>query len=362
VDAEAFRAEFPVLETIAYLNAGTDGPLPRRSVEAAEARFRRELERGRSGALHFLEVAQLAEELRTRLARLLNAEVDEIALTRSTTAAVNVVLAGLTLGPEDEVLTSDEEHPGLLAPLAALHRRTGAAIRLARFDDLPLAASERTRLVAVSHVSWMRGAVAALDALRESGVPLLLDGAQALGAVPVDVRALGCDYYAASGQKWLCGPDWTGCLYVRAERIETLGMPVPNYMTLADPKRPLALVPNTGARRFDGGLYPGPAAAAALESVRLLEEAGWEWLFERSATQAAKLRELLAPKAELVPGGPTTLVSWRSENPDAAVERLAAAGVMVRSIPGRPWLRASVGAWSSDADLERLARRSRPDM
>lgn len=355
MDAEAFRAEFPVLAGTAYLNAGSDGPLPRRSVEAAEARLRRELERGRSGALHSLEVAQLAEQLRGMLARLVNADVDEIALTRSTTEGVNVVLAGLELGPGDEVLTSDEEHPGLLGPLAALHRRTGAAIRLSRFDDLPDAVGERTSLIAVSHVSWVRGAVAAVDALRESGIPLLLDGAQALGAIPVDVRALGCDYYAASGQKWLCGPDWTGSLYVRADRVEALGMPAPNYMTLADPKRPLALVPKTGARRFDSGLYPGPTAAAALESVRLLDEAGWEWLFERSATQAAELRALLAPIVELVPGGPTTLVSWRSEDPDGAVERFAAAGVMVRSIPGRPWLRASVGAWSSDADLERLA-------
>jgi len=355
VDVEAFRAEFPVLAKTAYLNAGTDGPLPRRSVEAAETRLRRELEHGRSGALHFLEVAQLAETLRGMLARLLNADVDEIALTRSTTDGINLVLSGLALGPEDEVLTSDEEHPGLLAPLAALHRRTGTAIRVVRFDDLPRAVGDRTKLIAVSHVSWMRGALAAVDALRERGTPLLLDGAQALGAMPVDVRALGCDYYAASGQKWLCGPDWTGSLYVRAERIDELGMPAPNYMTLADPKRPLALVPNSGARRFDGGLCPGPAAAAALESLRLLEEAGWEWLFERSAAQAANLRELLAPKAELVPGGATTLVSWRSRQPDVDVERFAAAGVIVRSIPGRPWVRASVGGWNSDADLERLA-------
>jgi L-cysteine/cystine lyase len=184
---------------------------------------------------------------------------------------------------------------------------------------------------------------------------LLIDGAQGLGAMPVDVQALGCDYYAASGQKWLCGPDWTGYLYVRSSRLEALGMPAPNYMTLADPKRPLALLPRAGARRFDGGLYPGPSAAAALESIRLLEEAGWDWLFERARSQAMQLRELLEPKVELVGGGSSTLVSWRSEDPDAECERLAAAGVVVRSIPGRPWVRASVGAWSSAGDLERLA-------
>jgi selenocysteine lyase/cysteine desulfurase len=352
VDADAFRAEFPVCERTAYLNAGTDGPIPRRSAEAAEARLRHELEHGRSGARHFLEVAVLGEELRSRLAALMNAELDEVALTRSTTDGINVVLTGLRLGPDSEVLTSDEEHPGLLAPLATLHQRCGASIRVVRFDRLAAEVSERTNLIAVSHVSWMTGAIAPLDGIRKSGVPILLDGAQALGAIPVDVRALGCDFYAAAGQKWLCGPDATGVLYVRAERIAELGVPWPNYMTLQDTKRPLALLPNTGARRFDCGFIAGPTAVAALDSVKLLEEAGWPWVYERAAAQASKLRELLGRRA--VAGGPTTLVSWRADEPDAAVEHLAGKGVVVRSIPTRAWLRASVGAWSSDQDLERL--------
>jgi selenocysteine lyase/cysteine desulfurase len=355
VDPVAFRAEFPVLERIAYLNAGTDGPIPRHSAQAAKARLEHELVRGRSGARHFLEVATLTEELRGRLAALMNADVDEVALTRSTTDGINVVLAGLPLGPKDEVLTSNEEHPGLLAPLAALHRRGGVAVRVVPLARLAEAVGEKTRLIAVSHVSWMTGALAPLEALRQSGVPLLVDGAQGLGAIEVDVRALGCDFYAAAGQKWLCGPDGVGALFASEQRIRELGVPWPNYMTLKDAKRPLALIPNTGARRLDGGLLPGPTAAAALESVRMLEQAGWAWVFERAAGQTAKLRELLAGVAEVVPGGPTTLVSWRSERPDEMVERLAAEGIVVRSVPGRSWVRASVGAWSSDDDLERLA-------
>lgn len=344
-----------MLERIAYLNAGTDGPIPRRSAQAATARLEHELARGRSGTRHSVEIAALSEELRGRLAALINADADEVALTGSTTDGINVVLAGLPLGPRDEVLTSDEEHPGLLAPLAALHRRAGVDVRVAPFARLPEAVGGRTRLIAVSHVSWMSGAIAPLDALRESGVPLLVDGAQGLGAVAVDVRALGCDFYAAAGQKWLCGPDGLGVLFATESRIGELGVPWPNYATLEDPRRPLALVPKAGARRLDGGVLPGPTAAAALESIRVLEGAGWAWVFERAAEQAAKLRERLSEVSELVPGGRTTLVSWGSQRPDDAVERLAAEGIVVRSVPGRPWVRASVGAWSSDEDLERLA-------
>jgi selenocysteine lyase/cysteine desulfurase len=344
-----------VLERIAYLNAGTDGPIPRRSADAAAARLEHELAQGRSGSRHSAELAALAEELRGRLAALMNADADEIALTGSTTDGINVVLAGLGLGPNDEVLTSDEEHPGLLAPLAGLHRRAGVEVRIAPLARLPGAVGERTRLIAVSHVSWMSGAIAPLEALRETGVPLLLDGAQGLGALAVDVRALGCHFYAAAGQKWLCGPDGLGVLFASASRIGELGMPWPSYATLGDSRRPLALVPKPGARRLDGSVLPGPTAAAALASIGVLERAGWPWVFERGAAQTAKLRELLSGRTEVVPGGRTTLVSWRSERPDDVVERLAADGIVVRAVPGRPWVRASVGAWSSNADLERLA-------
>ena len=84
-----------------------------------------------------------------------------------------------------------------------------------------------TRLVACSHVSWLNGQVVDTDALRGAGAPVLLDGAQGIGAVPVDVAALGCDYYAASGQKWLCGPSGSGYLYVRRDASTSCRRPPP---------------------------------------------------------------------------------------------------------------------------------------
>jgi L-cysteine/cystine lyase len=119
-------------------------------------------------------------------------------------------------------------------------------------------------------------------------------------------------------------------------------------------------VPAHGARRFDGGEVAGPVIAAALASLDVLEEAGWEWVFATSRRQAGKLRDLLADRVELIQGGSTTLVTWRPPavtNYQGALEevqRLEAEDVVVRAFPGKPWLRASVGAWSSDADLERL--------
>lgn len=362
MDFQAFRSEFPVLEKVAYLNTGTDGPLPRCSTDAATAELERELRDGRSGVAYFGHLGRLAEELREALAQLLGATADEVALTRSTTDGMNVVLTGLRLASGDEVLTSNEEHAGLLAPLGSLRRR-GVTIRIAPFDRVAEAVTEQTSLIAVSHVSWLSGAVMPVEELRATGVPLLLDGAQALGAIPVDVRALGCDFYAAAGQKWLCGPDGTGVLFVSEDRCEQLGVPWPNYMSLGDPTRPLDLPPRRGARRFDGGMIVGPLAAGAVASLLLLEQASWPWIFERARRQAGRLRDQLAARAEPLPGGPTTLVTWRpygvndAEGALAEVQRLESERIVVRSLPGKPWVRASVGAWNSDEDLDRLLAR-----
>lgn len=353
MNAAAFRREFPVLERVAYMNAGTDGPVPRRGFDAAAAQLRRELERGRSGREHFERLTGLAGELRERLAPLLGCDAGDVALTRSTTDGVSTALSALELGPGDEVLTSDEEHPGLLAPLEAARRRRGFEVRVVPFSEVPGAVGPRTRLVACSHVSWVNGQVldaAAVDA------PLLLDGAQGLGAVPVDVGALGCDFYAASGQKWLCGPDGSGCLYVRREVCETLMPPWPGYASLAEGGRPSDLIVHEGARRFDMGVAPGPATAWALASIELLEETGVAEIHERAAAQAERLAELLRERGQdVAPRGRSTLVSWRVADPEAETERLAAEGIVVRFLPGAGLVRASVGAWTSDEEIERLA-------
>ena len=343
-----------MLASRAYLNAGTDGPLPARAVEAARARFEHELREGRSGRVHWDGLDALCETTRSRLAALMGASPDEVALTRSATDAINLVLAGLTLGPGDEVLTTDEEHPGLLAPLAAFRRRTGAAVRVAPFDQVAEAVGDRTKLIAVSHISWMTGRRAPVESLHETGVPLLLDGAQGLGAVPVDVHALGCAFYAVAGQKWLCGPDGTGALFVAGDWIERLGMPRPGYGTVREASDPLELEPRAGARCFDTGSPFGPALAAGLAALDVLEEVGWDAVFERAGGGAQRLRHELA-ELLAAPSAAAPLVTWHTDSePAEQVDRLAAHGVIVRAIPGRPWLRASVGAWNSEDDLERL--------
>jgi L-cysteine/cystine lyase len=358
-DPSEFRAQFPVFEQASYLNAGTEGPLPRRAAEAVQARIEEEVSGGRSGKRYIESVRSLADDLRAGYARVLGCDPTDVALTGSTTDGVNTVLAGLDLRAGDEVITSDEEHPGLLAPLGRLKRQAGVKVTVAPFAEIADAVRPDTRLVACSHVSWVSGRVVDTTALAATGVPVLLDAAQGIGAVPVDVGALGCAFYAGSGQKWLCGPEGSGSLYVRRDQLDELTVPWPGYVSLADAKQALDSPPAEHANRFDHGFPPGLRSAWALASLRVLEEAGLEWVHERAATLAAGLADRLAERGlEVGPRGRSTLVAWKADDPDAEVTRLAEAGFVVRSIPSHSLVRASVGAWSSEEELAALAEQA----
>jgi len=361
VDATALRSQFPVFEERAYLNSGTCGPLPRRALHAVADVLARAAVEGRTRT-YMETMLSLRDRQRAAYAERLGADPADVALTSSTSDGVVRVLAGLSLGPGDEVLTAPDEHPGLLGPLASLRARRGVDVRTAPFEELADAVGRRTRLVACSHVSWVTGAVRP-EGLAELGsrVPVLLDGAQGVGAVPIDVRALGCAFYAGSGQKWLCGPVGTGMLWIAPDRREDV-LPIgATYMNLAEPGRALESPPHPDARRHDSPALSAEAAAASVAAHDVLAEAGWDAVYERSRTLAATLADRLRERGRVVaPRDDTTLVSWEDDDPEATRDRLAADGILVRNLPGTPYVRASVGAWNDERDLDRLLDAAAP--
>jgi selenocysteine lyase/cysteine desulfurase len=347
---EALREQFPVLERLAFLNAGTDGPVPRAAVAAAREGLEEQAENGRYGP-HFAARAELQTRLRESYARVLNAAADDVALTTSTSEGLGKVLAGFDLGPGDEIVTSDSEHPGLVGPLIAARAR-GVTITAVSLSQVADAVTSRTTLVACSHVSWVTGEVAP-TALKETGVPVVFDGAQGAGAIPVDVRALGCAAYAGSGQKWMCGADGTGMLYVEPALRERLRVVAPSWVCFEDTTRGLDSALHDDGRRFDAPSLSREACAFSLASARVLDDAGD--IHARAAALASQLAAELADRGRTVaPRHETTLVSWHDNDAPATRDRLAAAGVVIRDLPGTGLVRASVGAWNDESDLERL--------
>jgi L-cysteine/cystine lyase len=354
VTFEEARAQFPVLERVAYLNAGSAGPLARPTTEAMAAADRRELESGRGGKPYFEHVLAERERVRERLAGLIGVPAERVALTMSTTDGCNIVLAGLELGPDDEVVTTDVEHFGLLGPLHA----SGCRVRVAAVRDRPAAealdailaaVTPHTRLLALSHVAWTTGHVLPLAELKAaSGLPLLVDGAQSVGAIAVD--AIGFDYYTISGQKWLCGPSPTGGLYVADPDRLRVGRP--SYLSQQSYEPDGSFVPRDGAARFDSG-WLSPAGLAGLLAAL---DAAPPWAFDRGRETAERCRAALAERVDVATEpGHATLVSFRpAGDPAELAAALFDRGVVVRDLPGTGWVRASCGWWTSDDDVERL--------
>jgi L-cysteine/cystine lyase len=349
------RALFPVLDRYAYLNAGTFGLLSRATLAAIEERQRVDQEHGRGGRAWLDGVLELRRRARARLATLIGAQPGRLALTHSTTDGCNVVVAGLDLRHGDEVVTTNSEHPGLLLPLHA----SGATVRVAEVTTRPTtdaldaivdAITPRTRLIALSHVIWTTGQVMPVHELRRTTeLPILVDGAQSVGAIDVDVGDL--DFYTVSGQKWLCAPEPTGALYVREP--ESLRVAIPTYLSQQSVERDGRFVPQEGAARFDTG-WVATAALAGLEVA--LEEAPADRI-ARARGAAGRCRGFLRERGYEVPAdGEATLVPVVAPSGDARADaaRLYEARVIVRDLPGTGWLRASCGWWTTEDHLQRL--------
>jgi L-cysteine/cystine lyase len=348
-----------VLARTAYLNTGTAGPWPTPVVEAIAEVLRQEGELGRASPRGLPDFPPTLTGARERLASWVGAGPGEVALVGSTTIGINMAVWGLDWQPGDEVVTTSVEHRGVLAPLRQLAARREVRVReaaVAGGEVETLAAivgemSERTRLVALSHVSFSTGARLPIrdiaDAAHAAGARVLVDGAQAVGAMPVDVHGLGVDFYAFPGQKWLCGPEGTGGLYIRdvaALQKTFVG----------------ARSGQSGAAGYEYSTLFRPAVHGLLAALQWLDGIGREAIFARVADVADYCYARLSAEAgfEMVTPESTRagLVHVRMPGVDleASVARLAEAGLTVRSVPDTRSLRISCGFFNTRAEIDRL--------
>ncbi len=248
-DEEAFwaelRGEFLIPDDEVFCNTATLGAMPRRVLDTV-TRSMTELERTlaqwdyKPENPEWFSGYRPYEDVRAPLARLIGCDVDELALTQNATVGMNLVANGLELERGDEIVQTDQEHPGGRCGFEQRAKRHGAVWKgvsipappndpaeiVARFRE---ALTPKTRVLAIPHQTSMLGLVRPVDELiavaRERGHPrifIVLDGAQSVGQIDVDVRRLGCDAYFMSPHKWLLAPPGCGALYVQRERQKEL--------------------------------------------------------------------------------------------------------------------------------------------
>lgn len=243
-DVTRIREDFPILvrqvngKPLVYLDNGASAQKPRAVIEAVTQAYSMEYANVHRG-LHYLSnlATEKYEAVRGIVKRFLNApSEEEIIFTTGTTEGINLVSyawAAPRLGPGDEIVLSIMEHHANIVPWHFLRERQGVVLKWVDCDangDLdPQAVIDaigpRTRLVAVTQMSNVLGTVVDVAAIcraaREKGVPVLVDGSQGAVHMPVDVQAIGCDFYAITGHK-LYGPSGSGAIFIRRERMEEM--------------------------------------------------------------------------------------------------------------------------------------------
>ena len=370
-DTSLPREMFPALATndCTYLNTGSSGPPPYYVLEAMS-----EADDLCSGPAYleglglFTHQAEKNARAREAAARLVGA--DDVALTQNTTHGMNLGVGSINWRAGDEVVSVTTEHPGCLVPLHNLKRRFEVEVNLVSPPVTPekieASLTPKTRLVAISHVDWTNGEVLPLREIcavaRGREVFTLVDGAQSVGNIPVDVPATGADMYAFTGHKWVLGPEGIGAFYVRP------GLPVysPNvgYLSLPAPgdfdiEGDYEL--RSDARRFEASTMSPALAGGLAAAAATIYERGGAW-FEEIRHRADLLTDLLSrlPRVTIRSPRPAQsgLVSFEVEGVAAedAVERLLERGFILRYLPRpNPYVRASTHLFNTEEELEALA-------
>lgn len=307
MDTDEIRADIPGLAETVYLNTGGTGPSPQCVTDAVVDAYRYIQARGPDARPVKGWLSDQMEVTRDRLASFLGVSSDEIALLRSVSEGMNVVASGLAWQEGDEILLTDQEHPTGLLPWFNLRDRAGVTLKMVPLTDdrqellkrIEEAITPRTHLLSMSHVTAENGlrlpAKEITDLAHSRDVQVLFDGAQSAGQFPIDLRQIGCDYYAMTGHKWLLGGLGVGALYIRSDRIDDLAVSWSGAGAVEELDRVTGEFRwQPGARRFEFGGRSRPLYFGLDSAVDYLQRIGPDQIEARAGELADGLKQELA--------------------------------------------------------------------
>ena len=378
MDIETIRSQIPALTHTAYLNTGWSGPPPTRVAQAMKDRIDQELEMGPIMPEVLESGREIQSQARAAVARLFNASLEEVLVTRNTTEGLNIVLSGLDWNRGDEIIICDMEHGSVIAPAQLIGQRYGVAVKVVDLElldssetiltKIEAAVTPRTRMVFVSHILYATGRRMPADELRkltkDKGVFLMLDGAQTGGHIELDMASSGFDFYSIPGQKWILGYEGSGALFIRREHLERIHPTHTGGRGIASPADAHRFQPETDTmEKFLGGSVSVPVQAAFLEATKFIEEIGLKYIENRNLDLAASAKVKLAA----VPG--VTVHSPMARNDSSGLVSFSIAGqepvpiveqlwenhrLVVRQVGYPPGVRASLHFFNTDSEVDLL--------
>lgn len=367
------RKAFSALRNKAYFNFGAEGTIPDEALQAINESYRHAQETGPFSTATFAWLEEHLQKTREVFAQELGCSADDVALTQNNTEGCNVVLWGINWKEGDHLVLTDSEHNGVVAAAEQVARRksitlTYAPLTTSGGDPVEVILNEltdRTRLVLISHVLWNSGeclpAEQITEACRKRGVPVLVDGAQSAGVLPLNLAKSHLDFYALAGHKWYCGPEGVGALYIRKDLLNVIE---PTYvgwrsMNFARNGRPEEFVGD--ASRFEVATSPfallsGTRAAIAKHNSYAPVQDRYERIVKNTNWLKAKLSEI--PKVTCLAKGDIRagLVSFAIEGArhSKIVAALEEKKIVTRTIPNPDCIRVSVHYLTLEEELERL--------
>jgi selenocysteine lyase/cysteine desulfurase len=366
-----WRKEFGVTERFAYFDHASVGPTPRRAVQAVTQTLS-----GQSsfGSLNHPALHERAEDARRQYAKLIGARPEQLAYISSTSAGVSLIARGLEWRGGDEVVVPAIDFPSAVLPWMILQRegvvvrRVPCADGRVKLDDLLNACGARTRVVCASWIQFSSGHRLDLARLgeecRRRGILSVIDGAQGVGALSIDVSSLPIDALLTHGYKWLLGPQGVAWLYLSNPLSAVLRMSAAGLRSMMQRESysDHSFSPRADASRFETGILNFHGIAGAQASVELLEEVGVQVIERRVGMLIDLLCAGLLDLGCQLKGGPdrtdfrSGIVAFRHPRyaSDECQANLAGAGI-VTSVR-EDWVRVSPHFYNSEDEIDRLLR------
>ncbi|MEH7048615.1 aminotransferase class V-fold PLP-dependent enzyme [Bacillus pseudomycoides] len=305
LNTEQIRSNIPILNSSIYLDTGNVGPLPLRTYRSMLNYLETEFYNGRCLGNTRSRFQESLNVLKFELSNIVKCNPLELTITDSTTYGINIILWGFPFKENDSILTTTFEHFSCLAALKSISEYKNlkvdfykASLGIFEIEEFFSMVTSKTKLIFISHVSYISGLQIPIKEIceraHELGIFVLVDGAQAVGGIPFDIKELDVDFYAFPAQKWLLGPEGIGALYINSQIDEIVHPTFTGSSSFSNYNDFECYTVANGGRKFEIGTRFKANIIGFIDGIKWLNyEIGWDYIYQKINKQASYAKQRL---------------------------------------------------------------------